>query len=56
MRVLFWIGIIYGISIVLDVIIFLYDRYKYPVCLECGHNLKTNWGRCGIHGEIKDPK
>ncbi len=39
MNVLLWIGIVYGISILLGIGIFLYDAHKYPVCPLCGNNI-----------------
>ncbi|MFQ5722097.1 MAG: hypothetical protein ACE5GI_06370 [Candidatus Aminicenantales bacterium] len=56
MHFLFWILLIYGINLVLFIILIIYDRWKYPVCPTCGHNLYTRWNTCIFHGKFKGPQ
>jgi len=60
MTILLWIGIVYGILILIGTGIFSYDTYKYPVCPQCECNFysKRIKGKiiCQIHGEIPERK
>lgn len=66
MTILGWLGIAYGVSILLGAGILLYDGYRYPVCPLCGSNIVRVFPGefvcvkrvqkkiiCPIHGELE---
>lgn len=53
MKILLWIM---GICVILNVVLVLWEKYKYPVCPECHDNLRSKRvnGKivCSIHGVV----
>ena len=51
-----WIGITWLFFVLVEVVGFLYVKYKYPVCSDCKDNLysKRVKGKiiCQIHGKV----
>ena len=56
MNILRWIGMVYLPLVLIAVVRFLYEEYKYPMCPECKDNFYSKRFKrkiiCQIHGEI----